>query len=134
MFSYVSLLSLVAQIALSSQSCTTEDQIEETIVWFSTRPFPGEGLDNLDNYTQWYGLMSRNLIGRSQMLNAGSRSRRLGLVTLCLAMGGTNGTHLDIIVGGRVPSVRRKLVIKFDSAEMFQSPLLSSLWVCGLFQ
>ena len=100
----------------------------------NARPFPGEGLGNLDNYAQWYGLMSRNLIGRSQMLNAGSRSRRLGLVTLSLAMGGTNGTHLDIIVGGRVPSVRRKLVIKFDSAEMFQSPLLSSLWVCGLFQ
>ena len=36
MFSHVSFLSLVAQIALSSQSCTTEDQIEETIVWFST--------------------------------------------------------------------------------------------------
>ena len=37
MFSYVSFLSLVAQIALSSQSCTTGDQIEETIVWFSTQ-------------------------------------------------------------------------------------------------
>jgi hypothetical protein len=42
-FSYISddrgrrfLLSLVARIALLSESCSTEDQIEETIVWFLT--------------------------------------------------------------------------------------------------
>jgi hypothetical protein len=43
-FSYISddrgrrsFLSLVARIALLSQSCSTEDQIEETIIWFLTQ-------------------------------------------------------------------------------------------------
>jgi hypothetical protein len=59
-FSYISddrgrrsFLSLVARIALLSESCSTEDQIEETIVWFLTlNPFgsvnflKGEQIEN----------------------------------------------------------------------------------------
>lgn len=35
-FFYVSFLSLIARITLSSQPCFPEDQIEETVVWFLT--------------------------------------------------------------------------------------------------
>ena len=46
----------------------------------------------------------------------------------------TSRTQFDILVDDSTSDNSLRIATKFDSAEMLQSPPLSSPWVCGLLQ